>query len=237
MNFLELIEHTREIIKIAVEQHSPTAVYCSWGKDALVVTDIARRMYRKIQIVTILTPMKPVETRELMMYHSANLNLNVDVYESDQVPIDGLWLTDPKRCCDIFKVEPRDRSMIELDLKSWITGVRKDEGPTREEFQEIEEYKDGMMKFNPILLWSEADVWRYLAVRRLMAHPYYELGARSIGCKCCTNFNVDIKGPERAGRWDGTEKAGKECGFHDICQRLRGTNIEGSQAIQQPWIS
>jgi phosphoadenosine phosphosulfate reductase len=51
----------------------------------------------------------------------------------------------------------------------------------------------------------------YIREHNLPAHPLFEKGYRSIGCKPCTRA-VRIDEDERAGRWDGKGKT--ECGLH-----------------------
>ena len=71
------------------------------------------------------------------------------------------------------------------------------------------------MKINPILEWTEADVWRYIACNNIPVHEWYKRGYRSLGCEPCTSLIGDDE-PERAGRWRGTSKEGGECGIHTM---------------------
>jgi phosphoadenosine phosphosulfate reductase len=79
-------------------------------------------------------------------------------------------------------------------------------------YQEVERIGT-LTKINPILLWTELDVWRYLAINQIPMHPWYFEGYRSLGCAPCTSKVLDDE-PERAGRWKGTSKCGGECGIH-----------------------
>ena len=74
--------------------------------------------------------------------------------------------------------------------------------------------KGGLVKINPILDFTELDVWRYLAINDIPAHPKYAEGYRSLGCEPCSHKEDDETEPERAGRWMGTSKCGGECGIH-----------------------
>ena len=42
---------------------------------------------------------------------------------------DELWKSDPDACCGMRKVEPLERALSEVD--AWITGLRRDQSPTR----------------------------------------------------------------------------------------------------------
>ena len=121
-----------------------------------------------------------------------------------------LWNKNPEACCNYFKVNPTRDAVKGLD--AWICGLRNTEGPTRENYQEIEKRGD-LVKINPILTWTELDVWRYIAFNSIPVHPWYKKGYRSLGCEPCTVLVPDSE-PERSGRWKGTAKCGGECGIH-----------------------
>ena len=65
----------------------------------------------------------------------------------------------------------------------------------------------GVWKFNPLVDWTDADVWRYVHEHELPYHPLHDRGYASIGCAPCT-----LPGDGREGRWAGQEKT--ECGLH-----------------------
>jgi phosphoadenosine phosphosulfate reductase len=83
----------------------------------------------------------------------------------------------------LLKVEPAKVAVKNLD--AWICGLRCTEGITRGNFKEIEN-KGGLIKVNPILTFTEAEVWRYIATRGIEPHPLYGKGYRSLGCAPCS---------------------------------------------------
>lgn len=116
---------------------------------------------------------------------------------------------DPDLCCFIRKVQPMQKAV--KGLRAWITGIRRDQTANRSQAKILELDRDGLIKVNPLLNWTREDVNNYIRQHNLPAHPLYEKGYRSIGCKPCTvaiNFGED----ERAGRWKGRGKT--ECGLH-----------------------
>ena len=122
-----------------------------------------------------------------------------------------LHSSDPDECCRILKVEPMKEAVKNLD--AWITGLRHDEGETRRDYQIIEHRDEGLVKVNPILNWTEGDIWRYIAIHKIPVHPWYIKGYRSLGCAPCTTL-PEMGENERMGRWRGTSKQGGECGIH-----------------------
>jgi phosphoadenosine phosphosulfate reductase len=91
---------------------------------------------------------------------------------------------------------------------AWITGIRREQSPTRASAQPVEwDEKRSMWKFNPLVEWTEKDLWRRIHERDLPYHPLHDHGYSSIGCAPCTQ-----PGDGREGRWAGTDKT--ECGLH-----------------------
>ena len=201
-------EHSINILKEAIDKYERIAVASSFGKDSIVIVHLAIAIKPDIPIFTIMTPYKPKETFEYMNKITELWNLNLTEYRATEEVPNDLWKTDPDECCRIFKVEPTKQAVAELD--AWISGLRSSEGRTRTDYKEWEQ-KGSLMKVNPILAWTEADVWRYTAVNQIPVHPWYAEGYRSIGCAPCSSPGGEF---ERDGRWKGTSKCGGECGIH-----------------------
>ncbi len=239
----EKIEHAKNLIEDAVRNYPRIAVACSFGKDSMVTVHLAREVDPHIKIFSIMTRYKPGETLDYLKKMNKKMNLGTTVYMvADSVPEalqDGslevillpteefnlkasqvksqagkeLYEVDPDECCRLLKVEPTKVAVSDLD--AWITGLRSTEGRTRIDYREVEE-KGGLIKINPILTFTEAEIWKYMATRGIEAHPWYGRGYRSLGCAPCSNPRGEF---ERDGRWQGTSKCGGECGIHT--QRLK----------------
>jgi len=121
---------------------------------------------------------------------------------------DGPW-TGPEHCCGAEKVAALQRALAGAD--AWITGLRREQGPTRAETElvEIDRAADrgGLVKYSPLAHWTERDLWRRIHERELPYHPLHDQGYESIGCAPCTRA-----GSAREGRWAGSDKT--ECGLH-----------------------
>ncbi|MDR0997398.1 MAG: phosphoadenylyl-sulfate reductase [Zoogloeaceae bacterium] len=130
----------------------------------------------------------------------------------------GQWgmrhsLENRKRCCAVRKVAPLKLALA--DKSGWVTGQRAEQAPTRQGLREIE-FDDnfGLMKFNPLAHWQEADVAAHVRAHGLPTHPLYAQGFRSIGCAPCTRA-VAPGQAARAGRWWWEDPEHKECGLHE----------------------
>ena len=122
-------------------------------------------------------------------------------------------LDDRHECCGIRKVEPLARALADRD--AWMTGLRNEQSVTRTDTPavEIDDKHGGIVKLNPIVRWSAADVRAYADEHKVPIHPLHDRGYPSIGCAPCTRA---VKPGEhaRAGRWWWEDPENKECGIH-----------------------
>ncbi len=212
LNFAQKVERSLKLIHDAYGEYGDRLVVAnSLGKDSMAVWHLAKRISPDIRGFIITTRFKPKATKQFMK-RVLSLYPEHRVFENDEPIPERLYETDPDRCCDILKVQPTRWAIEEMNVACWITGLRCTEGRTRMEFQEIEERDKGLIKLNPILIWSEREVWQYLAIHQVPVNPLYAMGYRSLGCGPCTRISSGED--ERAGRWAGTSKCGGECGIH-----------------------
>jgi len=117
-----------------------------------------------------------------------------------------------KQCCALRKIEPLARALS--GRKAWLTGMRSQQSPTRSSL-EIRAFDDDhqLMKFNPLLDWTEADVWQYLRDNAVPYNTLHDQHYPSIGCAPCTRA-ISAGEDVRAGRWWWENPETKECGLH-----------------------
>ena len=107
---------------------------------------------------------------------------------------------------------PEDLERGLASYSAWITGMRRDDAPSRADIEVITwDRNRGMVKVNPLAAWSDADVEAYSREHDVLENPLREVGYASIGCAPCTRPTSPGEGP-RAGRWAGLDKT--ECGLH-----------------------
>jgi phosphoadenosine phosphosulfate reductase len=113
-----------------------------------------------------------------------------------------------QNCCSAAKVAGLEAALSDVD--AWITGIRREQAPTRAAAPKLErDERRGIWKLNPLADWSEKDLWTYIFKHDLPYHPLHDQGYASIGCAPCTQ-----PGEGREGRWAGSEKT--ECGIHVV---------------------
>lgn len=118
-----------------------------------------------------------------------------------------------RECCRVRKLEPLSRAFSGLDV--WICGLRRGQGASRcgGEIVELDQV-NGLIKLNPLMHWSEDDVWSYIRSNGIPYNPLQDDGFRSIGCSSCTR-SIGIDDSIRSGRWWWEDSSGmQECGLH-----------------------
>ncbi len=197
-----------DTLRQAVERHGERAVLlCSFQKEESVLIDELLRVSDgrtdAVRIVTIDTGVLFDETMQTWREFEERFGIKIEV--QDAASPDTPW-TGPEHCCSVAKVAALERALTNAD--GWITGIRREQGPTRAA-TELIEHDDarGIWKFNPLAHWTDKDLWRRIHEHELPYHPLHDQGYESIGCAPCTQ-----PGSGREGRWAGTEKT--ECGLH-----------------------
>jgi phosphoadenosine phosphosulfate reductase len=179
----------QEVLAEAVERHHPRLVMaCSFQKEESVLIDMLMGIEPEARVFTIDTGVLFPETYDVWRQMEERYGLKVEVQDATG-PWNGL-----------------NRALE--GAEAWITGIRREQSPTRAGAQHVErDEARGIWKFNPLVEWTDRDVWRYLNERNLPYHPLHDHGYESIGCAPCTQ-----PGSGREGRWAGSEKT--ECGLH-----------------------
>jgi phosphoadenosine phosphosulfate reductase len=189
---------------------------CSWQKQSSVLVHMVSELGLGIDVVELDTHLffrETYETRDRLV-ERYGLSLlrppipTVAEQHRDEGP--NLWERDPDRCCHVRKVEPLVKALEPYG--AWISGIRRDQSPSRAETPKIEwSERYGVWKLHPLADWDEKRVWAYITVNEIPYNPLHDVGYRSIGCIPCTR-PVAPEEEERAGRWAGSDKL--ECGIH-----------------------
>ncbi len=139
-----------------------------------------------------------------------NVTPEQTVAEQDAKYGPRLYERDPALCCQLRKVAPLARTLPLYE--AWVTGVRRDEAPTRAETPLVTwDAKNGLVKINPLAAWTFDDLQGYAVDNHVEVNSLLSDGFLSIGCEPCTR-RVEPGEDPRAGRWAGFTKT--ECGLH-----------------------
>ncbi|MCI4343675.1 MAG: phosphoadenylyl-sulfate reductase [Thermoplasmata archaeon] len=223
-----------EIVRWAIDRFGDGLVIgSSFGKDSLVIVDIARKVRPQIPVLFLETGYHFAETLQFRDRLRVEGKMNIvdvrpdlTVEQQNQAFGSNLFAREPDQCCEMRKVAPLRRALA--GRRAWMTGVRRSQHPARAgtpvvEWQEISDGGEGLFKVNPLVTWPLSEVDAYLELHDLPRHPLWSKGYPSVGCEPCT-VPVSAGEPERAGRWKGQGKI--ECGIHVVGVRRGMSQVE-----------
>jgi phosphoadenosine phosphosulfate reductase len=195
-----------DVVRFVLEQFpGRVALACSFQKEETVLLDMVFAVDPKARVFALDTHYLFPETYELWRATERRYSTMIEKFEGAQVE-DKLWDTNPDLYLAIAKIEPLNRALLDLD--AWITGIRRDQSPTRADVPKLGwDEQHELWKANPLADWSDQDCWNYIRERDLPYNPLHDQGYESIGDTHSTQ-----PGKGRAGRWSGTERT--ECGLH-----------------------
>lgn len=195
----------------------------SFGTGGQVLTDMVFKINVNACVFTLDTGRLHPETYDVMDATNLKYNTKIDVYFPNTASVQELYKTQGvnghyesiekrKNCCFIRKVEPLQRALRDVDV--WITGRRKEQSVTRTQMPLVE-YDENyqVIKINPLIDWSEDDVWGYIKKNNVLYNKLHDQGFTSIGCAPCTR-SVEDGENIRSGRWWWENPEHKECGLH-----------------------
>jgi phosphoadenosine phosphosulfate reductase len=179
-----------EIISFFKDTKSAVVSF-SGGKDSLVALDLARRAGIKKAIFSDTT----IEDKITLKY-IINLQNFIDVSIDILKPkVDFFTLFDeygpPSRryrwCCPTIKYPQIVEYARKNNIKYMITGLRKSESNIRSKYEiiGINPMTPNVKEFNPIIDWTEKDVFSYIKNHNLPLNPIYNLGFKRNGCVIC----------------------------------------------------
>jgi phosphoadenosine phosphosulfate reductase len=189
-----------DTLRTAALRHGERLVLlCSFQKEESVLLDAVMRVAPSTRVATIDTGVLFPETLDTWRRFEERFGVAIEVHDAT-----GPWTA--QNCCGEAKVGAL-RSALG-DAEGWVTGIRRTQSPTRADAQLVErDEARGLWKYNPLVAWSDEEIWRVIHERDLPYHPLHDQGYDSIGCAPCT-----APGAGRAGRWAQSDKL--ECGLH-----------------------
>lgn len=205
-----------EVIAWATNEFGPLmAVACSMADAAL--PHLVSRHNPWVDVLFLDTGYHFAETVGTRQAVEASMRVNVvdvrpqlSVAEQDERYGRELYSQDPTACCAMRKIAPLAAALN--GYEAWVTGVRREESPTRAGTPLIDwDDRNRLVKINPLAAWTMNDLLAYAATNDVIVNPLMHDGFPSIGCAPCTDRVAPGADP-RSGRWAGIDKV--ECGLH-----------------------
>ena len=195
----------------------------SLGAEDQVITFMISKTDKNANIITLDTGRVFPETYDLLHRTINRYGINIKSFYPDTQQVEEMVNTkginlfyesieNRKLCCHVRKIVPLRRALTGMD--AWITGLRREQSVTRTDLKIVEwDAANGLIKINPLLEWSESQVWEYIKQHDIPYNKLHDQGFPSIGCQPCTR--AIEKGEDlRAGRWWWEMPDSKECGLH-----------------------
>jgi phosphoadenosine phosphosulfate reductase len=207
-------------VEWALERYpSRIVLSSSFGAQAAVSLHLVTQLEPDIPVVLVDTGYLFPETYRFVDELTARLKLNLKVYRAPESPAWQVarhgreWehgLEGIERYNQRNKVEPMQRALRELGARAWLTGLRRAQASTRASLGVLRS-QHGVMKVQPIIDWSDRDVYLYLKKHDLPYHPLWKKGYLSIG-DTHTSRPVGEGVTEEESRFLGLKR---ECGLHE----------------------
>lgn len=153
----------------------------SGGKDSTVILDLMRRSGCRFEAHYSYVPIDPPELRAFVREQEGVIR---DMPKRALVTVAREYGCMPLRnrrwCCAVLKEGGGAGRHV-------VTGVRRAESVRRSARKQVEQCtRGGGRRFvNPIIDWSDADVWTYIRERGLPYCRLYEEGWKRLGCVLC----------------------------------------------------
>lgn len=194
------------------------ALSTSFGAQSAVALHLATRQRADLPVLLIDTGYLFPETYRFADQLAEQLQLNLKIYRA---PLSAAWMearhgrlweqgmAGIERYNRERKVEPMQRALAELGVRTWIAGLRRSQSESRAgiEFLEV---RDARWKLHPLADWNDRDIWNYLQQHQLPYHPLWHQGYVSIG-DVHTTRRLEPGMREEDTRFFGLKR---ECGLH-----------------------
>ncbi|AYN24653.1 phosphoadenylyl-sulfate reductase [Buchnera aphidicola] len=191
----------------------------SFGIQSIVLLHLIVTQKSDIPIILIDTGYLFPQTYNFIDMLKKKWNLNLKVFRStissawQEARYGKLWTQGLKGINlynTINKVEPMDLAFKKLSVKTWFSGLRREQSKSRSALPYLSLQK-GIFKVLPILDWSNHQIYQYLKENNLKNHPLSKEGYVSLGDVHTTKkFKTGML--EEETRFFGLKR---ECGLHE----------------------
>lgn len=218
MTLDEKIAATETLLMELLKSVDPALVRVAWtgGKDSTVVLFIWKALLDHhglgpVRAINLDTGCKFPEVMAFRDRMTAEWGIDLHIARPAIELSDYPLAENAVTCCRDLKVEPLKQAIRDTAATHLLTGIRRDEHPDRAGRLPSEDRHDPEhVMVNPILDWTETDIWAFHARFSLPHCTLYDAGYRSLGCRPCT---------AKPGAGEG-ERSGRDSAKEEVMQTL-----------------
>jgi phosphoadenosine phosphosulfate reductase len=198
---------------------SQAVLTSSFGAQSAVMLHMMGRFENRVPVILIDTGYLFPETYRFIDQMQNRLGFDLEVYRPEfsrgwqEARHGEMWASGVdgiRRYNKMNKVEPMERALIDLQVGSWFSGLRRSQSDSRRGLKLLQRHGRAV-KVHPIVDWTNQDVHRYLKKYDLPYHPLWDQGYVSIG-DTHTSRPLVAGMDEQDTRFFGLLR---ECGLHE----------------------
>ena len=210
----------------------------SGGKDSVVVKELARLAGVRAAWHYNVTTIDPPELVRFIREKHPDV-----AFERPRRPFfrvlaeeRGYPLRHQRWCCQEFK-ESKGHGAVKITGVRWAESLRR-----RQNWKQFQRWdasrshgrkEDSSWMCNPIIDWTDEDVWRFIRREELTYCKLYDEGFKRLGCIGCPMSGT--KGVQRDfARWPGYERAWRRA-FHRLWERRAGQEMTRGKRKGKKW--
>ena len=147
------------------------------GKDSVVIYDLAIKSGVRFEPFYAQTGIDPPELVKFIRQNYDMVFYHPQMTMWQGIEKKGLPTRKKRWCCQYLKHFTGKGATT-------ITGIRWAESPRRKKYG-VESYLEKDKKVNPIIDWTDFEVWEYIKDNKLPYCPLYDNGFKRLGCLIC----------------------------------------------------
>lgn len=209
MRFNEKIKKAKELIKNVLDSNSNKDVVVAWtgGKDSTVLLHLIQQVSNNKIPIRVFFNDSGYEFPEVEKFISKlkeDWKLELIRFKHSRVFREKIKLKPTSLLFRQAKIDSIKRAVKKYRIKIFISGIRRDEHPTRATEKYISQ-KEDHARVHPILDFTEDEIWKYIKKYNVPYVSLYDKGYRSLGERLFTRV-VKKGDKERSGRDSEKEK-------------------------------
>lgn len=188
-------KHPEEIIEWALSLNEKTVLTTNFGPHEAAIIFAVRQCEKNVPIIWVDSGYNTKTTYEIAHKLKNDWRLNLYIYTPRissayrNAILGGIPLLEDEDQHKIFtdevKLEPFDRSLNEHKPKIWLTALRREQTPHRENLNIIVPERMSMLKISPFFSWKEKQIIEYMKKNNLPINTDYFDPTKVLGKREC----------------------------------------------------